>query len=299
MRIGVSGAGGHLGQAVLKRLKELPGDHMVTGISRSPQNVQYADEARFGDYDVPGKLQEAYAGLDRLLIVPSLDMGYGIRARQLVAAIDAACNARVGHVVLISDVGAREEPEPSIWASSWAGEQRLIKSPTAWTILRTNYFMESFAREVLLWQTVGRLAELSENRVGFVSRGDVAAAAAGILLGTEHSGAIYNATGAEAFSVADRVALVSRITGQPMEFVQTSMDGLRRELRLARYPEEYLELVLDIKCKTSRSAYDIVTGDVELLSGRRPASLNDVVTDYIVAGPDRASVNEGQQSSMV
>lgn len=288
MKIGVSGAGGNLGRAVLERLRELPGDHEVAGISRSPHTIEYADEARFGDYDAPDTLPEAYAGLDRLLIIPTFDLEYGARARQLIAAIDAARLADVGHIVLISDVGTRDEPEPRIGAASWAGEQHLIKSATSWTILRSNYYMESYALEVMRWETVGRLAELTENRVGFVSRDDVAAAAAGILVGNGHCGAIYSATGSESFSVADRAALASKITGKPVEVVQTSYAGIRQELEIAGFPEAYLGVVLDIKRKTSEAGYDIVTGDVERLSGRRPKSLSDVLTHYI-AGRNHGS----------
>ena len=279
VRIGVSGASGHLGQVVLQRLRELPGDHTVAGISRSPHTVQHADESRFGDYDHPETLQAAYFGLDRLLIIPTLDVRYGARARQLVDAINAALRADVGHIVLISDVGTRDESEPSFGAGSWAGEQCLIKFAKSWTILRCNYFMESFAREVLLWQAVGRLAELGENRIGFVSRDDVAAAAAEILVGAGHSGAIYNATGPEALSVADRVALISRVTDTPIESIKTSLTGLRQELQAAGFPEDFLDLVVDIKRKTAESGFDIVTGDVEQLTGRRPTSLDEVLTN--------------------
>lgn len=284
MKIGISGANGHLGKAVLKRLRELPGDHNVVGISRSPHHVQHADEARFGDYDAPDTLQEAYAGLDRLLIIPTLDVGYGARARQLVQVIDAALLAGVGHIVLISDVGTREEAEPHIGAASWVGEQHLIKCATSWTILRAGYFMESYAQEAQLWQAVGRLAELGENRVGFVSRDDVAAAAAGILVGEGHVGAIYNATGPEALSVADRAALISKITGKPMEVVEASIEDIRHELEVAGFPEDYLEILLYIKRKTSEAGYDIVTGDVERLSGCPPTSLSDVLMNHIAKG---------------
>lgn len=284
MKIGISGANGHLGKAVLKRLRALPGGHRVVGISRSPQTVQRADEARFGDYDAPDKLQEAYAGLDRLLIIPTINMGYGVRARQLVRAIDAARIAGVGHIVLMSDVGTCEESEPHVGAASWASEQHLIKSATSWTILRANYFMESYAQEALLWQSVGRLAELGESRIGFVSRDDVAAAAAGILVGTGHCGAIYNATGAEALSVAERAAIISKITGKSIEIVEVSSEEIRHDLQAAGFPEEYIGIVLDIKRKTSESGYDIVTGDVERLSGQRPTSLHDVMTNYVAEG---------------
>ena len=282
MKIGVSGASGQLGKAVLKRLGELPGGYEVAGISRSPHNVGYADEARFGDYDDQDSLREAYCGLDRLLIIPTLDLKYGARARQLVHAIDAALSAGVEHIVLISDAGTREDPEPHIGAASWAGEQHLIKLAPRWTILRANYFMESFAQEVVLSTVAGRMAELGEGRVGFVSRDDVAAAAAGILVGTGHSGAIYNATGTEALSLADRAQLIEKVGGQRIDIVQISLEELSIELQLAKYPEDYRGLVVDIKRKTSEGGYDIVTGDVERLSGQPPVALGDVLKSYLV-----------------
>jgi NAD(P)H dehydrogenase (quinone) len=277
VKLGVSGSGGRLGGAVLKRLKELPGDHEVVAISRSPEAARYADEARLGNYDNPAQLQDAYSALDRLLIIPSLDVGYGVRARQLVGAIDAATNAGVGHIVLISDVGTREECEPSVWAASWVGEQYLIRSAKTWTILRANYFMESYAQEAIMWSAVGRLAEVGEGRVAFVSRDDVAAAAAGILVGEGHAGAIYNATGPAALSVAERAELISRTGGRPIEVVYAPEEGVRQELRNAGFPEKYLDIVLDTKRRSADSGFDIVTGDVLRLSGRRPITIDQVL----------------------
>lgn len=285
MRIGVSGASGHLGKAVLKWLMESAGDHEIIAISRSPDTVEKGLEARFGDYEVPDRLREAYTGLDRLLIIPTLDVSYGARARHLRQAIDVACAAEVGHIVLVSDVGTRQEEEPHFGAASWLGEQHLMKLAPIWTILRAGYFMESFAQEVLKWQTIGRLAELSENRVGFVSRDDVAAAAAAILVGERHSGAIYNATGPEALTVADRAAVVARITGKRVEIVETSINEIRNELKMSGYPPEYINLVLDIKIKTAESGYDIVTGDVRYLTGRSPVSLGEILADYVASPP--------------
>ena len=284
MKIGISGASGHLGRTVIERLKELTGGHTVVGISRSPETVVHADEARFGDYNAPDQLPAAYGGLDRLLLIPTLDTEYGARARQLVAAIDAAQAAGVGHIVLISDVGTREEPEPCVGAASWAAEQRLIKSKATWTILRANYFMESYAQEALLWLAAGRLLEFNDHRVGFVSRDDVAAAAAGILVGEGHSGAIYNATGSEALSVASRAALISRISGRPVEVVHASEEQLRKELQIAGFPADYLDIVLDTKRKAAGSGFDMVTGDVERLSGRPPIPLEQVLENYIATG---------------
>ena len=84
--------------------------------------------------------------------------------------------------------------------------------------------------------------------------------------------------------MADRAALVSKITGKRVEIVETSLEQIKHELEAAGYPSEYIGLVLDIKSKTSEAGYDIVTGDVEKLSGRPPVSLRDVLASYIDAG---------------
>src|SRR5258708_38202203 len=71
MKIGVSGASGHLGRATVAELVQRPGGHEVVAISRTPETITASAQGRFGDYNQPESLAEAYAGLDRLLIIPA------------------------------------------------------------------------------------------------------------------------------------------------------------------------------------------------------------------------------------
>jgi len=66
MKIGVSGASGHLGRAVVSELLQRPGGHEVVAITRTPETVSGPAQGRFGDYNRPESLAQAYAGLDRL-----------------------------------------------------------------------------------------------------------------------------------------------------------------------------------------------------------------------------------------
>src|SRR6266516_5265893 len=127
MKIGVSGASGHLGRATVAELVQRPGGHEVVAISRTPETITALAQGRFRDYNRPESLAEAYAGLDRLLIIPALEPGK--RAAQHVAAIDAAVRAGVKHIVFMSTAGARQEEEPALSASYWRGKHYLI--PTA------------------------------------------------------------------------------------------------------------------------------------------------------------------------
>src|SRR6266404_9182776 len=75
MKIGVSGASGHLGRATVAELVQRPGGHEVVATSRTPETITALAQGRFGDYNRPESLAEAYAGLDRLLIIPALEPG--------------------------------------------------------------------------------------------------------------------------------------------------------------------------------------------------------------------------------
>ena len=274
MKIGVSGASGHLGRAVVSELLQRPGGHEVVAITRTPETVSGPAQGRFGDYNRPDSLAEAYAGLDRLLIITTVDPEPGKRGAQNVAAIDAAVKAGVKHVVFMSAVGTRQEEEPARGASYWCGEQHLIAKAPAWTILRMNFYAEAFLQ--LAQASLGQ-GVLAENRAAFVARGDVAAAAAGILLGDGHAGAIYNATGPERLSGAERAGLIAEITGRPLAFRVITEEQLRAGLTQAGLPVGGVNTVISIQESFAAGAFDIVTGDVERLGGRPPKPLRDVL----------------------
>jgi NAD(P)H dehydrogenase (quinone) len=275
MKIGVSGASGHLGRATVAELVQRPRGHEVVGISRTPETITAPAQGRFGDYNRPEGLAEAYAGLDRLLIIPTLEPGK--RAAQNVAAINAAVRAGVKHIVFMSTAGARQVEEPALEASYWRGEQHLIATAPAWTILRMNFYAESFVQQAQVSLDQGVLTGLAENRVAFVARGDVAAAAAGILIGDDHAGAIYNATGPERLSGAERAALIAEITGRPLAFLLITEEQLRTGLTQAGLPAEIVNIVISIQTSFAAGAFDIMTGDVERLGGQPPKPLRDVL----------------------
>src|SRR5688500_7498709 len=136
MKIGISGASGHLGGATVAALKARAPDAQLVGISRSPDKVgALGIEARFGDFDQPDSLTKAFAGLDRLLIIPSGDMRPGVRATQGRDAIQRAVDAGVGHVVFTSSLGTRAAEVPHLWQSYFVPEQALMRLATKWTIL--------------------------------------------------------------------------------------------------------------------------------------------------------------------
>ena len=281
MKIGVSGASGKLGSAIVGHLRDRGGDHTVVAISRTPQAADGL-EVRAGDYNQPAKLVTAYSGLDRLVMIPSSDLRPGVRGRQMKAAILAAVDAGVGHIVVMSAAGTREAAVPAIGESYWTGEQEVVRNAAHWTIVRMNYYAESMAEEIISSQDQGVLTGIGSERVAYVSRDDLAAAVAGLLVTDGHRGAIYNATGARTVTGEERAAIASNVLGKPLSYRVVPADQLRAAMTQMGLPAEVVEVVVDIKTNFVRGDFDIVTGDIERLSGRKPRSFEDVLLSLAV-----------------
>jgi NAD(P)H dehydrogenase (quinone) len=278
MKIGISGASGHLGTATVLELKRRAPEAQIVGISRTPDKVSALGiESRFGDFDQPDSLNKAFAGLDRLLIIPTGDMRPGVRATQGQDAVKRAADSGVGHVVFTSALGTRAAEVPHLWQSYFGPEQALIRLAKHWTILRMAYYAESFVDEVRMSLPRGAHAATSNAAVNFVSRDDVAAAAAGILLGDGHHGAIYQATGPASFNGEARAALVAKVTGKPFGFAALPEAQYREGLAAAGLPPFVVDAVLSIQDMWSVGGFDVTSGDVQRLAGRAPRSLEEVI----------------------
>ena len=246
MKIGISGASGKLGAATVAALKLHAPDAQLVGISRSPDKVSALGiEARFGDFDQPDSLTTAFAGLERLLIIPSGDMRPGVRATQGHDAIQRAVDAGVGHVVFTSALGTRSAEIPHLWQSYFVPEQTLMRLAKKWTILRMAYYAEAFIDEVRMSLPGGVHAATSNTPVNFVARDDVAA------------------------------------VGHQDQLVPRAGRGPAREVvdlgRVAADEVGLLDAVLGIQDMWSVGGFDVTTGDVERLAGRPPQSLEDAL----------------------
>lgn len=282
MKIGISGASGKLGQTILAELASR-GANDIVAISRTPV-VADGVEARRGDYDQPETLLTAYSGIDRLVLIPTPDMSPGTRSRQVLAAIDAAVAAGVKHILLLSAAGTRQAEEPAVGAAYWKGEQHLMRTAPAWTIIRMNYYSETMAEQVANSVDKGVIAGLGKERVAYVSRDDLGAMLAGILVTEGHAGAIYHATGPEVLTGEDRAALATKLFGKPVEFKIVPAEQLAEQVRevLARMglPPYVSDAMLNIKATFVEGHFDIITTDVERLSGRPAKTFRDVLVAH-------------------
>jgi len=278
MKTGMTGATGQLGLAVIEGLLGSMAPADIVAISRNPQPSALGAVQRHGDYDAPETLISAFSGLERLLIIPSPDLRPGVIGHQLVATIAAAKQAGVAHVYLLSAAHVRATNASDLGKSYRLAEQALADSGIAGqTVLRMNFFAETFVELTAMALPSGAMPGLAENRVAFVSRSDVAAALAGVLLTQGHEGRTYELTGPASVSGAERAAIIAEVTGRPMAYQLVSEQELLASLAQAGLPEFLLASFVHMQQTFIEGAFDVVSGDIAALGGRQPQTLQAVV----------------------
>ena len=106
MTVAITGATGQLGRLTIAKLKTLLPAGQIVALARSPEKADLGVETRAFDYDRPETLAPALAGVERLLLISSSEVGK--RAPQHRAVIEAAKAAGVGEIVYTSLLHAED-----------------------------------------------------------------------------------------------------------------------------------------------------------------------------------------------
>jgi len=218
-RIIISGASGQLGDAAVRDLLARgvrPQDLILC--SRTPAGLaQYAKlgaSTRFGDFSQPDSLRAAFAGGTRMLLI-SIGGGAGPRPIAHGHAIDAARAAGVRQIAYTSWLGITRGDTAGIAADHVATEELLRQSGVPYTFLRNSLYMEILLPQAKKMVADGKaVVPAGEVRVGYVSRGDCAAAAAAVLCTSGHDNTSYDITGPALVGVADVAAAATAATGR-------------------------------------------------------------------------------------
>jgi NAD(P)H dehydrogenase (quinone) len=275
MTIGITGAGGNLGKSLVRHtLARVPASSIVA-VTRNTAKLdafsQQGVQVRAGDFNQPG-LRAAFEGVERLMIIPTGDLMPGVRIKQHTAAIQAAVAAGVRHITYISTVSPRPDPNNELLNSHFDTEQALIASGARWTILRMNVYMDTMLDAAKRAIASGSYAAVPGAPAAYVVRDDIAAAAAGILATDGHDGITYHATGPVSVGQPEIAAAIATASGKPVSFSAITEAEQRAGLEAAGLPGFLVGIFAGFQAALRAGAFDLVTGDVERLSGKRAQS---------------------------
>jgi NAD(P)H dehydrogenase (quinone) len=278
----VTGASGHLGRLVADLLLDrLSPDELVL-VTRRPEALRglrsRGVDVRYGDFDNPSSLGEAFAGGRRMLLISTDAIGH--RARQHRAAIDAATAAGVGHVVFTSIVSpVATNPTGAIAWEPGQAEVVLHRSGLEWTVLRFGSFSELQLPPAATAVQNGRLiGNTGRGRIVPVSRRDCAETAAITLTTDGHTGKTYEITGPQAMSASDLAGLYAELSGKPVSVVQLGDTMLIGALVGIGTPMPIAREITAFGRAVRRGYFDVIDPAFERLTGRPPTALREVLT---------------------
>ncbi len=272
MTVAVTGSTGELGGRVARRLAELEQEQrlVVRDPARAPE-LPGAHVRQTAGYHDRASMSEALEGASTLLLVPAAEARD--RVQQHLTAVDAARDAGVERIVYVSFVNAAPEATFTLARHHWATEEHIRSTELPFTFVRMSMYMDFiplFAGE----DGVIR-GPAGDGRVGAILRDDVAAACVSVLTGEGHEGRTYTVTGPRAITLAEMAAELSRAQGREIRYENETVEEAWASRAGFGAPDWEVEGWITSYTAIASGELDMVTDDVERLTGRRPTDLAD------------------------
>lgn len=283
MKILITGATGMLGSKVVQALLErVPPEQLAVSV-RDPEKAEHFKEKGItvlqADYEDPSSLENAFKGVDRLLLISSQGDDE-TRLRQHSNVIYAAEKTGVGLLVYTS-ISKAESSSLPVAEVHRQTESAIIKSGIPYVFLRNNWYVENeipIIKNVLAGGPVLTAAE--SGRVGWVPRVDYAEAAAAVLASGKHTNKTYELSGVPS-SYADMARELTSILGRRV-IVRNVDDKTYEEVLIANgTPDVMAEFSLDIQRSIRKGDLDVESEDLPHLMGRPAISLKQSLTEIV------------------
>ena len=273
----VTGASGTVGRGVVERLLAAGTPVRATatpgpGPTPAAPSATGREQVPF-DFTDAATWSRAFEGIERLFLMRPPHLG---RPRtQMLPALEAARDAGVRHVVLLSLQGAeRNRVVPHAALEEW-----LRGSGLSWTFVRPSFFMQNLTTTHLadIRDRDELVVPAGDGATAFVDAADVSAVAAEALLHPErHRHRAWTPTGPEALTYTDITRILSEVLGRPITYASPGL------VRYARHARSALAMPWGMVAVTS-AIYTVarlgraggLTDDVRAVTGVAPATFED------------------------
>jgi len=281
MTIAITGASGQLGRLTAEALLEKIAPSDLVLVTRDPDAI--ADlaargaDVRRGDFDDPASLAGAFDGVERLLLISA--SFFHVRVTQHRAAIDAAAAAGVRSVAYTGGANPSHSNPAVAMQDHRETEEALLASGLEWTFLRNGIYADSLLNGADAVIATGRLVtNAAEGRTAYVARADCAAAAAAVLTGEGHERKAYDITSRDALSPADVAALLSELSGRPVQPAYLSdEEWIATMVEHAGMPEALARDIATFGIAARWGYMGAVSTAVRDLTGREPVGVRAVL----------------------
>ncbi|PTQ54624.1 MAG: NADPH:quinone oxidoreductase 2 [Hydrogenibacillus schlegelii] len=245
--IAVTGATGKLGRLVIASLlQRIPANEIVAAVRNPGKAAELAAQGvtiREADYTRPATLEAAFAGIDKLLLISSSEIGQRVQHHRNV--IDAARRAGVKLFVYTSLLHA-DTSQINLAEEHRQTEAAILASGLPYVILRNGWYTENYEDTVRSAVQNGVLVgSAGDGRISSASRADYAEAAAVVLTSEGHEGKVYELAGDEAWTMDDLAREISRQVGRDIPYRNVDPGEYASLLIRSGIPEAYARMIAD------------------------------------------------------
>lgn len=281
--IALTGATGQLGQFVVEALlKTVPAKEIVA-IVRNPAKAEALSKqgliVRQGDYNDQAALTQALAGVEKLLLISSSEVGQ--RAAQHRNVINAAKAAGVKFIAYTSLLHADTSPL-GLHVEHVETEKLLAESGIPFALLRNGWYSENYLASAPAALAHGVfIGAAGEGKIASATRADYAAAAARVISEEGHAGKVYELAGDKAWTLSDLAALLSEASGKKVVYQNLSEADFAAALKGAGLPDGLAEMLADSDTGASKGGLFDDSQTLSKLIGRPTTSIADSVNDLL------------------
>jgi NAD(P)H dehydrogenase (quinone) len=274
MSMVVTGATGKLGRLVVEALLQrgVPAELLIATGRRTQALADLAERGvvvRHADFDDEASLPEAFAGADKLLLVSGSEAGR--RVRQHSIAINAAKAAGVRFIAYTSGVRANTSTLP-LFQDHRATERMLAEAGIPHALLRNCWYLENYTGQLPVYLEHGIVGAAGAGKASAAMRAEYAEAAAAVLAGEGHAGAVYE-LGGEPFTMAELAEVISAATGRTVTYTDLPVEKYQAVLVGTGLPEAMAAMVADSDRAVAAGELLVEGDDLERLLGRAPTPL--------------------------
>lgn len=277
--IALTGATGQLGQFVVEELLKTVAAKQIVAIVRNPAKAEYLSQqgilVRQADYGDQAALTQALAGVDKLLLISSSEVGQ--RAVQHRNVINAAKAAGVKFIAYTSLLHADTSPL-GLHVEHVETEKMLADSGISYALLRNGWYSENYLASAPAALAHGVfIGAAGEGKIASATRADYAAAAARVLSEEGHAGKIYELAGDTAWTLSELAALLSKASGKNVVYQNLSEADFAAALKEVGLPEVFANLLADSDAGAAKGGLFDDSKTLSKLIGRPTTPIADSV----------------------